>query len=296
MKKARIVYNPSSGKETIRKNLAFILEELEAMGYETSTYATKGAGDAEKEAKRVAKEEFELLIAAGGDGTLYEVINGIAGEEKRPKVAIIPTGTSNDFAKALKIPKDIKKNLEVIKKQKTEFVDVGKMNERYFINIAGGGTLTELTYEVPSKLKTVLGQAAYYLKGIEKIAQLKPYKVKIKANGETYNEEVLVFLVANTNVVGSHEKMAPLASYNDGFFDVLILRKANIAELTKVLTSFPKGDHIYDPNVLHFRTDKLEILTDEYIQINLDGELGGNSPCRFSMLKKHIEFISNNTN
>lgn len=120
MKKARVIYNPTSGKELIKKNLADILSILEECGYEASAFATTPEeNSARNEAHRAARAGFDLLVAAGGDGTINEVVNGIAPLKRRPKMAIIPAGTTNDYARALKIPRDnIVKAAEVIKKIK----------------------------------------------------------------------------------------------------------------------------------------------------------------------------------
>ena len=104
-KRARIIYNPTSGQEIIKQNIAEVLEVLESIGYETSAFQTKPEHlSAQKEAERAAKADFDLVLVAGGDGTINEVVNGIAPLEHRPKIAIIPTGTTNDYARALKIP------------------------------------------------------------------------------------------------------------------------------------------------------------------------------------------------
>src|SRR5699024_7213658 len=123
--------------------------------------------DAQKAASTAVERGFDLIVAVGGDGTINEVINGIAGHEHRPKLGIIPAGTTNDFAKALNIPRDTKKALKIITNNHSKKLDIGKVNDQYFMNIAGGGELTEVSYEVPSKLKTMIGQLEYYFRGIE---------------------------------------------------------------------------------------------------------------------------------
>lgn len=293
-KKARVIYNPSSGKETGAKRLADVLSALEKAGYETSAFATKEKDDAKKEAERVALEGFDLIVAGGGDGTVNEVINGVSLLNNRPKIGILPLGTSNDFARAIGITKDdFRETLRILQEGVTEKVDVGRMNDRCFINVAGGGSLTELSYEVPSKLKTLFGQLAYYVKGVEKLPQFKPYHASIRLDDEVLTEEIMLFLVANTNVMGGFDKLAPFASYTDGMFDVLILKKCNIAELGRVLTRLINGEHLHDPKVRHYRTKKLDIIPSKDIQINLDGELGGVTPCHFEVMPQHIEVIVN---
>lgn len=293
MKRARVIYNPSSGKEMGRKHLADILIALEEAGYEASAFATQKKDDATKEAERAIEKGFDLIVAAGGDGTVYEVINGMATKENRPALGILPFGTSNDFARAVGISKNFEEALEVLKRGVMEQVDIGKMNERYFINIAGGGSLTELTYEVPSKLKTVFGQLAYYFKGIEKMTQFKPYKIRANIDGEIIEENIMMFLISNTNVVGGFDKLAPFADYTDGLFDVLMLKKCNLAELGRVMTRLLNGEHVHDPKVLQFRAKKIEIVPSKNITINLDGELGGIAPCYFEVMPKHLQVIVN---
>ncbi|WP_373773776.1 YegS/Rv2252/BmrU family lipid kinase, partial [Weissella soli] len=175
-KRARIIYNPTSGREAIRRDLVDILNVYEQAGYETSAFATTAApNSALNEARRAAQAGFDLLVAAGGDGTINEVVNGIAPLEKRPMLAIIPAGTTNDYARALRIPReDPLESAKVVLQGKSALLDVGRANDTYFINIAAGGSISELTYSVPSKLKTMYGYLAYVVKGAELITGASP--------------------------------------------------------------------------------------------------------------------------
>ena len=164
IKKARLIYNPTSGQEIIKKNIAEVLDVLEDVGYETSAYQTTPEPfSAQNEAERAAKAGFDLIIAAGGDGTINEVVNGVAGLENRPQMAFIPTGTTNDYARALKIPMgDPVAAARIIEKNQTIQMDIGRAyGSKYFINIAAAGTMTELTFSVPSSVKSRLGYFAY---------------------------------------------------------------------------------------------------------------------------------------
>ncbi|WP_088005756.1 diacylglycerol kinase [Indiicoccus explosivorum] len=290
MKRARIIYNPTSGREIFRRHLPEVLERMERAGYETSCHATTGPGDAIRAAKIAVQREFDTVIAVGGDGTLNEVVAGVSESERRPKIGLIPMGTTNDFARAVHIPRDIDKAIDIITAGKTIPVDVGVMNgNRYFINIAGGGRLTELTYEVPSKLKTVLGQMAYYLKGIEMLPSIRPSNVRIEYDGNVMEGSVMMFLVGLTNSVGGFEKLAPDASINDGKFTLLILRDVNIAEFIRLATLALRGEHLSDPNVLYVKASTIAITSEERVVLNLDGEYGGALPAVFENLARHID-------
>lgn len=148
-------------------------------------------------------------------------------------LGVLPLGTTNDFARAMGIPKNWEDSVDLILRQESRPIDIGKANDRYFINIAGGGSLTELTYEVPSKLKTMIGQLAYYLKGIEKMVSLSPQELIIRANGqEVIHDEFMLFLIANTNSVGGFEKLAPGARIDDGLLDVIAVKNATWQSLS----------------------------------------------------------------
>lgn len=289
MKRARIIYNPTSGRELFKKNLAEVLETLEIAGYETSCHATTREGDATEAARKAVENGFDIIIASGGDGTLNEVVAGVSEFEKRPKIGLIPMGTTNDFARAVHIPRDIKKAVEIIVKGDSIPVDVGLVNDRYFINIAGGGRITELTYDVPSKLKTMLGQLAYYLKGIEMLPSIKSTRVRIEYDGEVFEDEAMMFLVGLTNSVGGFEKLAPSSSINDGLFSLLILKKLNIAEFIRVASLALRGEHLTDPHVIFKKAKHIKVTSNDMVLLNLDGEYGGVIPATFQNLHRHIE-------
>ena len=289
MKRARIIYNPTSGREAIKKNLPDVLEILENAGYETSTHATTGEGDAIEAAKLAVERRYDLVVAAGGDGTISEVVNGMAEQEYRPKLGIIPVGTTNDFARALQIPRDIVAAAEIIAKGDRIPIDIGRMNEKYFINIGGGGSLTELTYDVPSKLKTVLGQLAYYLKGIEMLPSLKATNMTIEYDGKLFEGEAMLFLVGLTNSIGGFEKLSPSSSINDGMFTLLILTKTNLADFIRIASLALRGEHINDPKVIYTKANRIKVHSDEKVLLNLDGEFGGVLPAEFVNLYRHFE-------
>ncbi|SFG87004.1 diacylglycerol kinase (ATP) [Sporolactobacillus nakayamae] len=291
MKKARIIYNPTSGRELAKKNIAYILDRLEDAGYEASAYATKREGDATKAARKAVKRKFDLVVAAGGDGTINEVISGLAEMDYRPKLGILPLGTTNDFARAIGIPRDIVKACNVLCDGHEMPIDIGKVNDRYFVNIAGGGKLTELTYDVPSKLKTMIGQLAYFIKGIEMLPSIRPIKVKIDYDDRTFEGDIMLFLVSNSNSVGGFEKLAPDAKMNDGLFDLIILKAANLAEFIRLATMATRGEHMKDPKVIYAQASRIKIEAEEKMQLNIDGEYGGDLPGEIVNLYHHLHLM-----
>jgi len=298
MKRARIIYNPTSGREAIRRELVDILNVYEEAGYETSAYATTAEpNSALNEARRAAENGFDLLIAAGGDGTINEVVNGIAPLAKRPMLAIIPAGTTNDYARALHIPReDPLEAARVILKGKAAKLDVGQANDTYFINIAAGGSLSELTYSVPSKLKSMYGYLAYVVKGAELITRVAPMNLRVKYDDGEFEGSASMFFLALTNSVGGFEQIVPDAKLDDGKFTLLVVKTTKFSEILSLVSEVLTGKHIDDPNLLYVKSENVEIKPlDENakIMINLDGEYGGDAPVIFKDHQAHIAMIAN---
>lgn len=292
MKRARIIYNPTSGREVFKKHLPEVLEKLEVAGYETSCHATTCEGDATLAAKNAVERGFDIIIAVGGDGTLNEVVSGVSPFENRPKVGLIPMGTTNDFARAVHIPRNIDEAVDIIIQGDTLPVDVGLLNgERYFINIAAGGRITELTYEVPSKMKTMLGQLAYYLKAVEMIPSIKASHMRIEYDGEVFDGDAMMFLCGLTNSVGGFEKLAPDASINDGYFTLIVLKKVSLPEFIQLAAMALRGEHLNDDRVIYKKASVVKVTTENEVHLNLDGEYGGDAPATFENLKRHIDIF-----
>lgn len=294
-KRARIIYNPTSGKEAFKSALPDVLAKMEKAGYETSTYVTEKEGDATVEARRIVDEEnYDLIVVSGGDGTLNEVVNGIAEKENRPRIGLIPAGTVNDFGRALNISNDILDAVDIIINGTPVKVDIGKMNSRYFINLAGGGKPTEVSYEAPSKLKSLMGPFAYYIKGFEMLPEMKAVDVRIEYDDKVFQGEVMVFLLGLTNSMAGFEKLVPDAKLDDGYFTLIIVEKANLAELGHIMSLASRGEHTSHPKVHYIKAQSVNISSLAEMQLNVDGEYGGNLPANFLNLKRHIEIFTPN--
>lgn len=289
MKTARIIYNPTSGREAFKESLAEVLERLEVGGYITSTHATTCAGDATQAAAKACDLGFDLIVAAGGDGTVNEVVNGMAAYDERPALGIIPMGTVNDFAKALHIPPTIDEAVEMIVSGRSARIDIGRMNSKYFINIAGGGKITEVSYEAPSKLKSIIGPLAYYVKGIEMLPKIRSTNVKIEYDDNVFEGKVMLFMLGLTNSIGGFEKLVPDARLNDGKFTLIIVEEASLAEIGHIMTLATRGEHLKHPKVHFFKAEEVDISSFEEVHLNLDGEFGGVLPAHFINLKEHLE-------
>jgi diacylglycerol kinase (ATP) len=301
-KRARLIYNPSSGRETVKRVLPDLLQVYENAGYETSAFqTTKEPLSAFNEAARCSEEGYDLVVAAGGDGTVHEVMSGISEKDYRPKVAIIPAGTTNDYARVLQIPRgNLIEAARLIENKESIHMDMGKVmtaeDSRYFVNIAAMGNLAELTFEVSPQLKTLFGYLAYVVKGAELVPQVRAVPVHIDYDGGSYDGEASLVFVALSNTVGGFTNIVPDTVLADGNFSLIIVKTASVFELMtlarKLLT---EGTHLDSPSVVHKQTSfvDIDVLDDSQLMINLDGEYGGDAPVRFENLNHHIEVIAN---
>lgn len=302
LKRARVIYNPSSGREVVKKELPKILNIYEEAGYETSAFQTTPEPlSAQKEAARCCEVGFDLIVAAGGDGTVHEVINGIAEKEHRPTLAIIPAGTTNDYARALHIPRDNLLNAaRLIEQEESVFMDIGKVmtreNIKYFMNIGALGNLAEVTFDVSPQLKTLFGYLAYVIKGAELIPQIRAVPVQIDYEGASYDGEASLVFIALSNSVGGFEKIVPDKIFGDGKFSLIIVKTANLLELMQLAIKVLTDEvHLESPHIIHQKTDFVDINVKDNskLMINLDGEYGGDAPVHFETVKQHIEVIAN---
>ncbi|RMC51152.1 diacylglycerol kinase family lipid kinase [Lactobacillus sp. ESL0225] len=301
-KKARLIYNPVSGHEQMPKNVADILNVLEQAGYEASAFrTTPQKQSAQKEATRAANAGFDLIVAAGGDGTINEVVNGIAFLEKRPQMAIIPAGTTNDYARALHIPREsIKDAVKVILKQKTRKMDIGQAtfanHTQYFVNIAACGSLTELTYGVPSEVKSALGYTAYLIKGAEMLPHLTTNELRLTYDDGVYEGKLSMLLLGMTNTIGGFEQIMPDAELGDGFFQLIVVKPSDPVKLLRLMALALNGKHVDDPDIIYTKTRSLKIelfgqSIGKELPVNLDGEIGAYCPVTFKNLQRRIEFF-----
>jgi diacylglycerol kinase (ATP) len=302
VKRARVIYNPSAGREAVKRVLPEILDVYEEAGYETSAFQTTAEPfSALKEAKRCAEERFDLVVAAGGDGTIHEVMSGIAEKKFRPTVAIIPAGTTNDYARVLKIPRDnLIEAAKLIHNQESLYMDIGKVvteeKQGYFMNIGALGNLAELTFEVAPQLKTLFGYLAYVVKGAELLPQVRAVPVRIDYDGGSYEGNASLIFIALSDTVGGFTNIVPDKVLGDGNLSLIIIETSNVLELMqlarKLLTD---GTHLDSPNVIYKQTPfvDIDVLDDSPLMVNLDGEYGGNAPVHFENLNNHIEVIAN---
>lgn len=294
MKRYFVIYNPTSGKELAGQKIFHVSETImELEDIEFTFYATKKKGDGEEAARRGCAEGYDLIISCGGDGTVHEVVNGIMKSSCKTKLAIMPAGTINDFASQLKMPKAYANFASLLMKQNFKTIDVGKINDDYFVNVVGGGAFMNIPHDVTIEAKTILGKYAYYFKAAFEVpGQLvNTYNINYVIDGVEYNFNTLLFVVINSSGAGGFKKLCPDAKIDDGLLDIVIFEKANNSDLLQVFTKIFNGQHITHPKVHYYQGKSIKIDCEKKLQFDTDGDMGGYVPAEISSVHDAIEIL-----
>ncbi|MBR0410633.1 MAG: diacylglycerol kinase family lipid kinase [Eubacterium sp.] len=292
------IINPSSGRQNFRDKIKEIAGTLivDQICSTIDIFYTEKKDDARNKAASLKSEEYDFVVAVGGDGTLNEVVSGIVEGNSHIPLAVISAGTVNDFATYLKLPQEPADFCEMIRTFRLKKVDVGKVNERYFINVVAAGMFSDVGFKVPKDKKASMGKFAYYLEGAADLPKqlTSAFKMRFTVNGKAMEEEVLLFMVANSRSVGGFREIAPLASTSDGILDLIIIKKMDIFQVAPLLLGILNGDHVNHPAVEYLQADHLliENLSGEKLNIDYDGEqLMSGFPLEIRMIAGGINIL-----
>jgi diacylglycerol kinase (ATP) len=300
--KARLIVNPVSGTDSAPTFLKTINETLRKTFGDLDISLTSEAGDARRIAAKSVTENYTHIFVAGGDGTLNEALNGAASIEnglQKVIFGLIPLGTGNDFANSLGLTENVEETLDFYARQKTILVDVGAVNEHFFVNVSAGGFIAEVSDAVNPQLKTIAGKFAYLLGGAQVFFEFLPFEAKIKirfASGETIRRiyNLQMFAVCSGKTIGGGNLIAPDALIDDGLFDVCLFKASDESSFSFLnqLSQVPSGNHIGNESIEYFRSDSIEFEFDREIKYNLDGEVFMGKSCRYRILPGAARFLA----
>ena len=269
MKRCLLIINPYSGKMKINNELVDVIKILNENNYSVEVSITLNHNHAREIARE--KENFDLIICSGGDGTLNQVISGIIDSNKDVDLGYIPSGSTNDFANTLGLSSNIKEATLNAVKGKSSYVDIGKFNDDYFSYVAAFGMLADVSYSTPQTAKNTLGHFAYILNGVSNISNLKAHKVIVKNKDKIWENNYILGMVMNTTSVGGILKMNNV-DLNDGLFEVLLIKKPkDLVELNGIINGLISGD-FDNPGFQYFKTSEIFFEFPEEMPWSLDGE------------------------
>lgn len=292
MKEMLFIVNPKAGRTTLKNCLIDVIDIFCKNDFRVRIYLTQGVGDA----ARVVEEEgdgYDLIVCAGGDGTLGNTIAGFMESGLKKPLGYIPCGTTNDYAKSLEIPKESIEAAEIIVKASPFSVDIGDMNGNYFVYVAAFGLFSDTSYSTPQNMKNIFGHAAYVLQGIKSLVNVPTYNLTIEFDGMVYTGEFIYGMISNSVSIGGYRNIVSRGvEFDDGLFEVVLVRKIqNPADLQRIINALLLGD-TNEKNMLAFRANHIIIDSDIPIAWSLDGEYGGeNTHAEISIHNKAVDLL-----
>ena len=273
--KLLFVFNPKSGMGLIKNNLLDIVDVMVKAGYDPTVYPTQARGDATRKIKE-SGADYNRIVCSGGDGTLDEVVTGMREANLEIPLGYIPAGSTNDFARTLRIPSDMVKAAEIAVGEHVFSCDVGQFNDDTFIYIAGFGLFTEISYDTPQGLKNMLGHAAYILSAAKSLAAIPNYLMQIEANGEIIQDKFIYGMITNSISVGGIKGLTGKdIQLDDGEFEVTLIKcPNNPIELTEII-EYLTGIITKTKMVYTFKASYIQIRSRSSVCWTIDGENGG---------------------
>ena len=289
MKKAMVIINPTSGGEQALNYKEKIENKAKEYFEVVETRITEKALDATHFAEEAAKEKYEAVIVFGGDGTVNEVISGIAEKEYIPKLGIIPGGTGNLITKLVQIDQDIDKAIESLDFNLTNKIDIGKANDHYFGYIFSVGSLPEAIHNVEIEDKTKFGMFAYAINTVKSVIRDEVFNIKVETENGNYEGEASQVLVLLSNYF-SDKKI--FDENKVGYANILILKDASIFSKLSLIPDLLKGDVVENNSIEYIKAKTIKISSDIEIESDIDGDQSDDLPVEIKVLGNHIEIYS----
>ncbi len=294
--KLLLVYNPQAGGKRAAKILPEVKAGFAEKNIDIEVLLTEYSWHGIELVKNADLSKYDGVIASGGDGTLFEILNGYYQNpaKEKPPIGLLPNGTGNAFSKELNLQSfEWKKAIDIIAQNKPKKIDVAQLSTEgktyHFINILGVGFVADVG-TVVEKIKG-LGELSYLLGVLYQIAFLKSSKMSIEMDGKKIERDAIFIEIANTRYTGSTFIMAPNAIIDDGYLDVILANKASRLKAMNLLPTIFKGEHVLKEEVEVFKAKKISIETDVPKSLIPDGELFGSTPIEIECLHKDVEFF-----
>ncbi|MGM0501181.1 MAG: YegS/Rv2252/BmrU family lipid kinase, partial [Bacillota bacterium] len=296
MKQVKLIYNPMAGSKEFPKKIDKCIEKFQAANYQVNIFRSSQPGDL-VEGLKEGITDADAVVVAGGDGSVNEIINGMMKYNIDLPLGVLPAGTANDFACHLNIPNDIGQALDVITEENIRAIDLGQVNDRYFVNVCAAGLLANVSHQIDINLKNTLGKLAYYIKGIEQLPKFEALPLRISEPHNTIQDEFYLFLVLNGKSAGGFNRLAPEAKIDDGLFEFVGVKACPLHEAAGLFVKILQGKHLADKNIVHLKGEqfKIEILDQQFkgYSSDVDGEQGPDFPLEIKLFRKELKVFAN---
>ena len=288
--KVKFIYNPYSGENVILSKLDKVISLHQEAGYTIVPYRITAGEDVGVALNDIKDGNYKYILIAGGDGTVDSVVNAMAKSGISLPIGILPVGTANDFSKFLGMPSDVEEACKQILSSEVKSVDLGSINDKYFVNVASTGLFTDVSQKTDVNLKNTIGKLAYYLKGLEELPNFRKLHVNILSKEVEFDGEMYLLLVFNGATAGNFNR-ATRADACDGLLDIIMFKAVQIYELLPLFIKVLKGEHLDSNKVLYFKTDYLKVECHEDIVTDIDGEKGPDFPLEIKCIKGGLKIL-----
>ena len=287
--KALVVHNLSAGQRDRGDEIASAVSRLADAGWNVDIAPPAEGSETQRIIRQAVRDGLDVVVAAGGDGTVNVAIQALAGQAAT--LGVIPTGTGNVWAKEMGIPLDVRKATEVLLRGWTAVTDLGWANGRYFLSIAGIGFDASVTRVLKPATKRRLGLVAYIIAGVAEALKLRGEEATIFAEGRSVRRRILMVAVSNTRLYGGVLKMAPDAFVDDGLLDVSVFRGRGFQATARHAIKTLLGIHRKDPEVEFFQTSRLRLESRLELPVQLDGDYFGTTPVEIRVAPRALKVI-----
>ena len=270
-----LIYNSRAGKGSFLTRLPEVIDMFVKGGFRVEVYPTQAAGDAIEKVSHIPGY-ISLVVAAGGDGTLDEVVTGLLKSGRDVPLGYIPVGSTNDYAASLKLSFNVLEAVGDILGGEPQAVDMGEFNNEIFVYVAAFGAFTDVSYDTNQDMKNLFGHIAYIMEGVRRIGDIKSYDLRVEVDGELHEGSYIYGMVTNSVSVGGFKGITGKnVLMDDGVFEVLLIHTPkNVLELQEIVTALLSGNT--DSSLIEFyRTDHVRFWSEEEISWTMDGEYGG---------------------
>jgi len=273
-RKMLLVFNPRSGTQNFPGNLFDAVNKFAAAGFLVTVYPTQAPGEVGGIIANCASE-YDHLVCSGGDGTIGEAIDALMSLKKRPAFGLIPSGTINDFASSLGIPRDIGAASDVIARAHLKTIDVGKFGGKHFSYVAAFGMFTDVPYVTPQNAKNLLGKLAYFFEGVKRFGPPESFRCEFALDGETVGGDFALGIIGNARSIAGIKLPTEMgARMDDGLFEVILVRKARtLKEHQEIISALLTQEKT---ELLTIRkAGKITFRSTKPVAWTLDGDFGG---------------------
>lgn len=289
MNKIMVIINPTSGGEMALDYKVKLENKARDYFEHVEIKITEKAQDATNFAEEASRERYDAVLVFGGDGTVNEVISGIAEKDYIPKLAIIPGGTGNLITKLLEINQDIDGAIDELDFNSTNKIDIGKSNGHYFGYIFSIGSLPEAIHNVGIEDKTKFGMLAYAINTMKSVVTDQAFNITVETENGNYIGPASHVLVLLTNYFADKKIFE---EDKDGYANILILKDASILTKLSVIPDLLKGDVVENENIEYLKASHIKISSDSELETDVDGDKSDNLPVEIKVLGQHIEVYS----